>query len=66
MRAGATVKSARSALKKAGCKTARSTRKARSAKVRKGRVVSLSRKAGASVPIDAAITIKVSSGRKRS
>jgi hypothetical protein len=66
VRAGATVKSARSALKKAGCKTARSTRKARSAKVRKGRVVSLSRKAGASVPIDAAITIKVSSGRKRS
>ncbi len=65
VRAGATVKSARAALKKAGCKTARSTRKSSSKKVRKGRVISLSRKAGASVPIDAAITIKVSSGRRR-
>ena len=65
VRAGATVRSARAALKKAGCKVARSTRRARSAKVRRGRVISLSRRPGASVPIDAAITIKVSSARRQ-
>jgi hypothetical protein len=65
VRAGATVKSARAALKKAGCKTARTTRKARSRTIRRGRVVSLSQRAGKSIPIDTAVTIKVSSGRRK-
>ena len=62
---GATVKAARKALKDAGCKAATKTKSKRSAKVKKGRVLSLARKAGDSVRSDEAIAITVSSGKKK-
>jgi beta-lactam-binding protein with PASTA domain len=62
VRKGATVKAAQSALKKAGCKVG-STRNARSSKVKKGRVVSLSSTAGKSIPTTTRVHIKVSRGR---
>lgn len=62
---GSTVKAARKALSDAGCKAAKSTKRKRSAKVRKGRVLSLSQRAGESVPAADGIVITVSSGRKK-
>ena len=62
---GSTVKAARAALKEAGCKAATKTKSKRSAKVKKGRVLSLTRKAGDSVRSDEAIGITVSAGRKK-
>ena len=61
VRAGARVKAARAAIRKAGCRPG--TRRVRSRKVRKGRVVGLSRKAGTVVPLGTAVRIRVSRGR---
>ena len=61
VKTGARVKAARAAIRKAGCKP--STRRVRSRKVRKGRVVGLSRKAGTVVPLGTAVRIRVSRGR---
>ena len=63
VRAGARVKAARAAIRKAGCRPR--TRRVRSRKVRKGRVVGLSRKAGTVVPRGTAVRIRVSAGRGR-
>ncbi len=65
IKAGATLKSAKAALVKAGCKAPRKPRAVRSSKVRKGRVIGLTRKAGKELPAGTAVQIKVSSGRKR-
>src|SRR6202008_332403 len=61
---GSTVKAARAALKDARCKVASKTRSRRSTKVKKGRVISLSRRAGDFVHTKEAIVLTVSAGRK--
>ncbi len=63
IKAGASVKAVRAAIRKAGCKAR--TRRVSSRTVRKGRVVGLSRKAGTLVPRGTAIRIRVSAGRRR-
>jgi len=62
---GSTVKAARAALKEAGCKAARKTKSKRSSKVKKGRVLSLTHRAGDHVPLAEAVGITVSAGRKK-
>ena len=57
------VKPAKTALKKARCKVG-ATRKTRSTKVKKGRVIAFARTAGKSIPTSTAVGIKVSRGRK--
>ena len=63
VRVGAKLSAAKSALKKAGCTPGKVSR-ARSAKVKKGRVVRLSRSAGKQLPAGTAVGIKVSRGRR--
>lgn len=60
---GATLSSVRSALKKANCAAPKSPRKVRSSKVRKGRVVALTRKTGTKLKAGTAVGIQVSGGR---
>jgi eukaryotic-like serine/threonine-protein kinase len=60
--AGRTLAAAKAALKKAGCKTGKVTR-ARSRKVKRGRVISSKPKAGTSRPLGAAVALVVSRGR---
>ena len=62
VKAGSRVKAARAAIRNAGCRAR--TRRVSSRKVRKGRVVGLSRKAGTLVPRGTAIRIRVSAGRR--
>ena len=61
--AGREARRVKRALKKAGCKPPRKVKRARSKKTRKGRVIALTRKAGAVLPEGTAIGIKVSRGR---
>ena len=63
VRAGATVRTARAAIKQGNCSVGKTT-KARSAKVKKGRVIALSRKAGTTRSRGAKVGIKVSRGRR--
>ncbi|MDA0172618.1 PASTA domain-containing protein [Solirubrobacter taibaiensis] len=63
VKAGATVKAAQAAIKAGNCKVG-TTRKTRSTKVKKGRVVALSRKAGTKLPRGTKVGIKVSRGRR--
>lgn len=62
VKAGATLASAKKALSKRGCGVA--TKQVRSAKVRKGRVVKLSRKAGARLAYRKTVTVYLSRGRR--
>ncbi|MDO8185571.1 hypothetical protein Q5424_02370 [Conexibacter sp. JD483] len=62
VRAGATLASARRALAKRRCRAV--VRGVRSAKVRRGRVVKLSAKAGRSLVVNAKVTVYVSRGRR--
>ena len=62
---GATLKSVKAKLAKANCRPPRKLTKQRSSKVRKGRVIALTRKAGTNLKGGTRIGIKVSSGRKR-
>ena len=61
---GSTLRTARRALAKAGCKAPKRARKARSRKVRKGRVIGLTRKAGTVLPLRTTVGIRVSRGRR--
>ena len=63
VRTGATVRAARAAIKQGNCSVGKTT-KARSAKVRKGRVIALSRKAGTTLARGAKVGLKVSRGRR--
>ena len=65
VRAGVRVRAARAALRKAGCRARKGTRRVRSRTVRKGRVVGLSRRAGRTLPFRATVRIRVSAGRRR-
>ena len=62
---GATLKSVKAKLAKANCRPPRKLTKQRSSKVRKGRVIALTRKAGTNLKAGTRVGIKVSSGRKR-
>ena len=63
VRTGATVRAARAAIKQGNCSVGKTT-KARSAKVRKGRVIALSRRAGTTLARGAKVGLKVSRGRR--
>jgi hypothetical protein len=63
VRAGIRVRAARAALRNAGCRARKATRRVRSRTVRKGRVVGLDRRAGRLLPFRTAVRIRVSAGR---
>jgi hypothetical protein len=63
VRSGAKLKAAKAAIRKGNCNVG-TTRKVRSAKVKKGRVVGLSRKGGTKLTRGARVGIKVSRGRR--
>jgi hypothetical protein len=65
VRAGIRVRAARTAIRKAGCRARKGTRRVRSRKVRKGRVVGLTRRPGRLLPFRTAVGIRVSAGRRR-
>ena len=62
---GATLKSVKAKLAKANCRPPRKLTEQRSSKVRKGRVIALTRKPGTNLKAGARVGITVSSGKKR-
>jgi len=62
---GATLKSVKAKLAKANCRPPRKLTEQRSSKVRKGRVIALTRKPGTNLKAGTRVGITVSSGKKR-